>query len=238
VTDREIGAVVSTLLPEEACRFLVHLANLQGGPDNTTVIIVRVGTPPSAGSTADLAPAPSMPVRARALMQRLSPLLSRVPWAFLLLGTGVLLAIVAVALTYVKAPVGFAVFMVAGLALFGGLVGLMITNFRETRVRPAAPQPRPVVVYRHTGCAIDPALLQKLAGATKALEANIHEKGWDLDDGAYRVHIETAQLATQQGHLRDAFAEQCRALLVLMEVVHQQRTREESFKPLWDKPAV
>src|SRR5205807_1506607 len=39
VTDREIGAVVSALLPDEACRYLVHLANLRGGPDNVTVLV-------------------------------------------------------------------------------------------------------------------------------------------------------------------------------------------------------
>jgi hypothetical protein len=138
----------------------------------------------------------------------------------------------------VQAPYYFHTFIVAGLALFGGLVALMVTNFRETRVRPAAPQPRPVVVYRHTSCAIDPTLLQRLSGATATLEANIHEKGWGFDDGPYRAHVATAQLATQQGHLREAFAEQCRALIVLMDAVHVQRTREESFKPLWDKPAV
>ena len=42
VSDREIGAVVSALSPKEACRFLVDLANLQGGPDNITVVVVRV----------------------------------------------------------------------------------------------------------------------------------------------------------------------------------------------------
>ena len=34
VPDSEIGAVASMLPPEEACRFLVDLANLRGGPDN------------------------------------------------------------------------------------------------------------------------------------------------------------------------------------------------------------
>ena len=42
VSDREIGAVVSALSPKEACRFLIDLANLQGGPDNITVIVARV----------------------------------------------------------------------------------------------------------------------------------------------------------------------------------------------------
>src|SRR5439155_3777819 len=44
VSDQEIGAVASTLPPAEACHFLIDLANLRGGPDNITVVIVRVGT--------------------------------------------------------------------------------------------------------------------------------------------------------------------------------------------------
>src|SRR5437870_3349419 len=43
VSDREIGAVVSALTPGEACRFRVQLANLPGGPDNITAIVIRVG---------------------------------------------------------------------------------------------------------------------------------------------------------------------------------------------------
>src|SRR5438552_9809302 len=55
VSDREIGAVVSHLPPEEACRFLINLANLQGGPDNITAIVVHVtgqASDPSNNSTA------------------------------------------------------------------------------------------------------------------------------------------------------------------------------------------
>jgi protein phosphatase len=43
VTDREIGALASQFHPEDACRYLVHLANLRGGQDNITVVIVRIG---------------------------------------------------------------------------------------------------------------------------------------------------------------------------------------------------
>ncbi len=42
VEDHEIGAIVNSLSPELATKVLVDLANLRGGPDNTTVIIVRV----------------------------------------------------------------------------------------------------------------------------------------------------------------------------------------------------
>src|SRR5262249_5288266 len=47
VSDEEMGAIATTLPPEEACRFLVHLANLRGGPDNITVMIVRLGNDPA-----------------------------------------------------------------------------------------------------------------------------------------------------------------------------------------------
>ncbi|MFO0455413.1 MAG: PP2C family protein-serine/threonine phosphatase [Planctomycetota bacterium] len=45
VTDEEIGAVLAVLPPAEATRFLIDLANLRGGPDNTTIIIARVNSP-------------------------------------------------------------------------------------------------------------------------------------------------------------------------------------------------
>src|SRR6478736_6595174 len=42
VTPQEVGAVVTALPPDDAARLLVHMANLRGGPDNITVLIVQV----------------------------------------------------------------------------------------------------------------------------------------------------------------------------------------------------
>ncbi|MEZ6065944.1 MAG: protein phosphatase 2C domain-containing protein [Planctomycetaceae bacterium] len=47
VTDEEIGGIARELSPNLACRLLVHLANLRGGVDNCTVLIVRVGDLPA-----------------------------------------------------------------------------------------------------------------------------------------------------------------------------------------------
>ncbi|MCA9080343.1 MAG: serine/threonine-protein phosphatase [Planctomycetaceae bacterium] len=56
VTDPEIGAVVRELSPQQAAKLLIHLANIRGGPDNSTVIVARIGDPP-----ANLSPMPVEP---------------------------------------------------------------------------------------------------------------------------------------------------------------------------------
>jgi serine/threonine protein phosphatase PrpC len=43
VEDHELGAFAGNFHPEDACRYLVNLANLRGGLDNITVVIVRIG---------------------------------------------------------------------------------------------------------------------------------------------------------------------------------------------------
>ena len=43
VTDPEIGAFAENFHPQDACRYLVNLANLRGGLDNITVLVLRVG---------------------------------------------------------------------------------------------------------------------------------------------------------------------------------------------------
>jgi protein phosphatase len=43
VLNPEIGAIASNFHPEDACRYLVALANLRGGVDNVTTIVVRIG---------------------------------------------------------------------------------------------------------------------------------------------------------------------------------------------------
>ncbi len=48
VRDEELGAVMASMPPDEAVQTLVDLANLRGGPDNITVIVVRVTSPPVA----------------------------------------------------------------------------------------------------------------------------------------------------------------------------------------------
>jgi PPM family protein phosphatase len=44
IIDPELGAFAENFQPNDACRYLVNLANLRGGLDNITVVILRIGT--------------------------------------------------------------------------------------------------------------------------------------------------------------------------------------------------
>jgi len=60
VEDPELGAFAGNFHPRDACRYLIQLANLRGGADNITVLIVRIGawTDPDDPEVAAKAPAP------------------------------------------------------------------------------------------------------------------------------------------------------------------------------------
>ena len=237
VSDREIGAVISALPPAEACRFLINLANLQGGPDNITAIVVHIAdqNAESSDSAHDLdgkfnpTPQPSMATKLR-------PLLKRLPWPLILLFLGIALAVVAIYLTAYEKPGELVTFIAAAIALLSGIAGLMIHGDTESQETPAA-QPRPAGprVYREAICAIELPVFQRLAQAVETLEERIKEKNWEVDQTVCREYVEESKRLKKQGDLPGAFRAECRAMLMLMEAISKQRNKEESFKPIWDK---
>ncbi len=218
VSDAEIGAVVSVLPPTEACRFLIDLANLRGGPDNITVIVVRAGP----GLTT--IPEPTV------------PLLRRLPWALLALLIGALLAGAATTLTVNHWMIlGVFTFVLAAVAVGAGVVGLLSYHAREKREAAAnADRPRPKI-YRSHSCQAERPLLDKLARAAQGLKAQTEEKGWDVDWRAFEVYYTSAEVSVSRGALVEACREYCRALQTLLDAMREQRARGEVFHPNWDR---
>jgi PPM family protein phosphatase len=227
VSDHEIGAVASVLPPAEACRFLIDLANMRGGPDNITVVIVRIG----GGSAEANGVAPQMSAGQRALWPRL-------PWWPAALLGGTLLAVLAIYLEIQRwlATAGMA-FLFAFAAIIAGLVGLFL-QYRRERLRAQMeeeelPAPR---IHRQTTCRVEPALLERLTRAVKGLRQHADEKHWMPDWKTYEEHFTTAEDLLHQGDLPGAFREYCRAMLPLTRALHKQRNKEEKFQPIfWDR---
>jgi protein phosphatase len=222
VSDREIGAVVSALPPAEACRFLIHLANLQGGPDNITAIVVHVreSGPEAEGKHAG---APSRWWRRY--------------WPFVSLLLGIFLGIGAVALTFNEISGRIPAFLLATLALGAGLIGLIVQNLQEKRqpvVETYVPRHK---VYKQVPCAIDRPFVVRLVQAVADLESRVREKNWQADWDACQARRDQGERYLQEEKYLEAFREECQAMSILMEAVQKQRGKEEAFKPLWESKA-
>jgi protein phosphatase len=221
VADHEIGAVVSSLPPAEACRLLVDLANLQGGPDNITAIVVHV--------LGDATGAQVVSRPRRPWQERLPGQLS-----FLFLLAGLLLATLAMAMTYYGMQ-ALPVFLLAALALGGGVASLLIQHRQEEQKRAReADQPR-IQVYHTADCAVALPLVQKLAKTAAVLEARLRERHWEADWDGCRQHLEQASACLSRTELPAAFRAYCRALRLLADAFQRQRSKEEVFQPVWDK---
>jgi len=55
IEDSEIGSILGNMPPKEAAKVMVDLANLRGGPDNITVVIVKITHPQLATTRAGAA---------------------------------------------------------------------------------------------------------------------------------------------------------------------------------------
>jgi protein phosphatase len=224
VSDMEIGAIASSLPPAEACRLLVDLANLRGGPDNITVIIVRAG---HAGERNGAAAAPPAPPR---------PGLPLPGW-LLSLFVGTILTVGAVVLRAKNYPGGLVAFLVGLPAVLTGLVGLGL-HYQRERARLARERENavdPPRIHRKAPCRIEPPLLEKLAAAVESLRQQAHEKQWEADWDQSTAHQVQAVDLRQHGDLPGAFREYCLALLPLTAAMNRYRQKEEVFLPIWDK---
>ncbi|HMF14447.1 MAG TPA: hypothetical protein VKE94_19155, partial [Gemmataceae bacterium] len=235
VSDREIGAVAMALPPSEACRFLVQLANMQGGPDNITCMVVRVGAAkPEGNSDATINIASSSSASIDLPSEPLQTRLKRLPWPIILISLGIVLAVFAIWFSIYQLPGSITMFVFAGLTLLGGVLAFMVEHLRENQQQAEPEEVRTLQIYRQTPCTIDQNMIRRIEEARGVLQQLIRENDLKADNALSQQYHEIANRALAAGDLTEAFRARCRAMLVLMEAIHQQHGKGESFKPLWD----
>lgn len=209
VSDAEIGAVASVLPPAEGCRFLVDLANLRGGPDNITVVIVRVS-----GISEEV------PVKSATR----KPTRPRIPWWVGSLIVGILLACGATFLVQAIFVLALLLFFLAVFAVVAGLIGLVVHYQHEQSLAPREEEHRPPAkAHRCRPCKVERPLLDRLFKALKELQKQADEKQWPANWNIFQEHHTLGDTLVQQNDIPGAFREYCRAMLVLTRVAPDRR---------------
>jgi protein phosphatase len=219
LSDLEIGSIASALPPAEACQFLVAMANLRGGPDNITVIVIRIGA-------AHTDPTPE-PAPDQSWYQRTT-------WPVIALVLGVLLAAGAVNVSATQFGWGMVVFVLAAASLVIGLAGLVF-HYRQEHKSAEESGPRRVNIYRRSTCQIERRFLDKLARLENALIQTVRERCPDMDWATHQYHHALSERQRAANDMVGACRESCRAILPLTEALHAQYNKSESFQPMWEK---
>ena len=226
VSDPEIGAVVTALPAAEAARFLVDLANLRGGPDNVTVLVVKLGDGAEANGFV-----PATPRKPRRGLPKL-------PWWMKALAGGLVLVGLAGYLQFNHYYFGTETFVCAFFAIASGLVGLIL-HYRQEQKKieeeNSAEEPPQARVHRSHPCRIEDPILERLARAVHILKQRLDDLNWHPDLKEYEFHIQQAEALVEADDTVGSFREYCRAMLPLSRALSKHRRKEEVFQPVWDK---
>jgi protein phosphatase len=228
VTPPEIGAVVTAMPPDDAVRLLVHMANLRGGPDNITVLVVEVpgGAPVGAAKKAG---------RPGALSRAVANWNRAVPWPFSVIGIGTALALLSLLMHSVEVFGATFLFLAAAVIIVAGLVGLILHVKKEPEDDPPQPddKARALNVYKRHACAITPELIEQFAQLETSLAEGMRSQSIAADwDGYAKLSADNAK-----SDRSEAFQARCQSLLFIAEAYHKSRHKTESFRPSWRPPA-
>ncbi len=215
VEDDEIGAILSVLSPKEAVRALVDLANLRGGPDNSTVLIAKV-------TGAELTTAASRAEPLTIGADKNAPAVHPAMW----ISVGVCL-LAALVLFLVNFPIVGLIAAVAGVIVLGAAL-LMQFSGGKSGVALVGGKRLGKGPYVHVPCEPGGTLIGKLSDTISKLRETAVERQYNIDLLKVNESCAKAEEARQAGRLADCMREYCRAISQMMHELRSHNKRKAS----------
>jgi protein phosphatase len=210
VENEELGAILGALPPQEAVRTLVDLANLRGGPDNITMIVVRVAGGPGA-ATLDASAA------AEDIFAVPKPRIHPGWW-----GAAAALGLASAGLFAASLPLP-----AIGLAAAGALV---MVGALLRQAQSAAPGDDAATANQHgrapyasAQAAFNDAFVDELERILEELRDAATQEDWVVDWSKINLCTARAIEGAKQKNFVVAVREYCRAISVLMDELRHQR---------------
>jgi PPM family protein phosphatase len=222
VLDPEMGAILQCLPPAEAAQVMIDLANLRGGPDNSTVIIVRVtgkALTAEGGWQADpLSVGDSNVVKT-------VPKSGKKFW----IAAGICM-LAALGLGAAQLSIAAVAALVGGM-LFGLIALLQNVGTTEKDVRYLAPGAR---LGRGPHVSVDCEPNGELAGGLVSMISQLRaaavEERWAIDWNKFNLHVNQGQQALDKHDYKRAVLEYATALRFMMNELRNQRGRNNGSK--------
>ncbi|MEM9586911.1 MAG: PP2C family serine/threonine-protein phosphatase [Planctomycetota bacterium] len=214
VDDTEIAVLVDCLPETKAARVLVDLANLRGGPDNSTVVIVRV--------TDDLSSQPQARAAKSATASPVSPVLVGTSVVCFLVSIGLFAASLYEANTLGMAVVSGVLGMIAGaVALIQFMTSPSSVDSPKRSGFSGGKGP-----YRRYSGAATLQLCERLGATVDALRDAAAQQSWEICWDEIDQHQARAREALGQSDPKAAVSHQAEAILETMQQLRDQKAGE------------
>jgi len=181
IEDSEIGSLLGNMPPKEAAKVMVDLANLRGGPDNITVVIVKVTHPQIATTQAGVA----------AVDRQKNKSAGAPTWIWVALAVSVLLAILLFCLVNSWLAIAPAV-----AALVFAILGI-IKSFGGNGASAIPSKPFGRGPYMRMPCSSGEQFGKQLAKMISKVKAGAQSEKWAIDWAALEVSLLMDQLRSQ-----------------------------------------
>ncbi|MEK6248837.1 MAG: protein phosphatase 2C domain-containing protein, partial [Planctomycetales bacterium] len=205
VTDEEAGTIIGCFPPDEAARTLVDLANMRGGPDNITVIVVQVDGAPVAQDIVEPEPPPP---------RRRTPIL--LTFVLLcLIAAGVLYALNLQMPAYLCGIVAIVTIIVGVLMKFDGDDS---QNQAPDHIVPLGRGP-----HRSYDCAPSAEMAQRFGETTKELREIATQINLSIDWNQFDKMDKKARTAVESGDMTEAIRQRCRIISFVVGALKNYR---------------
>jgi len=216
LSDDEIGAIASELSPSQACKLLVHLANVRGGGDNCTATVIRVGDLPANVPPPELPP-PEEPH-------------DGLDWTWLGLGWAAAAAfVIGVLLMISNRPIAGGVFATAALIAFAFLVRAHWSR-RRPRLAPEGDLSRTNYFrpYRTAVVKSMQDVYEDLSAVEQEISRAAREEGWSVNWSQHLAAVQAAAEAKSERRFARGVRDFARAIDLLMAPLYAMRRETQN----------
>ncbi len=200
VKDEELGAIISALPPEEAAQALIDLANLRGGSDNITLIVIKIlGGQLITGSV----PCEPLTIGGRQFSNKTHPIIWILTGLFFALTFGL------VQFNGIAAIVSLVISGLLG--IYGGMkqAGLLVPG--EVPLTGGKKLGRGP--HTNTHCPAN----EKIVASLSATVAHFEGKHWKIDWAGFHEYRQKAEAAAAAKDYKEAVAQYCHSISFVMK---------------------
>ena len=214
VADDELGSLLANLAPAEAARVLVDLSNLRGGPDNITIVIVKV-------VSANMATSRSSATRIE-VGTRKETAIHPLTWA--LLAASLLITIV-----FLLVEPNFVTLAIPGAVALGSLIWMIVQSAgsMSQTVSLVGGQRFGKGPYRKANCDAGGSLTAQLEKITSELQVAAREEKWGIDWDTMTQLVQQATESVSHGDEKMAIRSYARSISYLMDQLRKHSSNKK-----------